>query len=359
VWSACSRYALVYLGLSVVPVIAGCCPSYFYELVTANPVVRLPLDEAPHCSGNEWWYYTGRITTDQGRSYGIEAVIFQTADLPPLNSGRAWVAHYAVLDETTGAFTYDQGVWVAESIASSAYPGFRLNTPLMQMRGAVGRDRIQAAMFDGRLALDLNLVDQRGAILHGGTGYVDYGPQGHSFYYTRPEMQASGTLLIDGRLQNVTGTLWFDRQWGHDLNNPWLQWDWFSLRLNDGTCVMMFMFRSLIAPVAMGTYIPPKGAAFTLAGEDFIITPTATWTSPHTGGEYPTSWRIQIPSQDLDLMVTAVAQDQEVDARWTTFNIYWEGLCTVSGTRGDQPIAGDAYVEMTNRASLQDIVRLP
>lgn len=338
---------------------ASCCPASLYEILAPHPTVRLPLDEAPHCAGGEWWYYTGRVTTDQGRSYGIEAVIFHTADLSVFRTHEAWAAHYAVLDKTTGAFTYDQEIWLATRNAASTYQGFQLDTPLIQMAGLDGRDRLQAAMSDGQLALDLQLVDQRGPILHGGTGYVDYGEAGHSFYYSRPEMQATGTLLIDGQLQNVTGTLWFDRQWGRDVNNPWLQWDWFSLRLSDGSCVMMFVFHDATPPLAMGTYVPPEGEATTLASKDFVITPTTFWKSPHTDGVYPTAWQIQIPSQNLALEVTAAAQDQEVDSRQTTLNVYWEGLCTVIGMRSDQSITGDSYVEMTNRLPLRDMVNLP
>jgi predicted secreted hydrolase len=346
----CNRCVLVSLVMSATwPWTFGCCPEALYELLTPNPVVRLPLDEAPHCNGSEWWYYTGRVMTDRGRGYGIEAVIFHTTDLPPMHSGEAWIAHYAVLDETTGDFNYDQQIWMATADSSSSSPGFHLVTPLVQMRGYDGHDQLQAAMADDRFAVNLQLVDEHGPILHGGTGYVDYGVSGHSFYYSRPDMRATGTLLIDDSLENVTGTLWFDRQWGQDLNDPWLQWDWFSLRLDDGSNVMVFVFRDSKSPVAMGTYVPPVGQPSTLHKEDFSITPKTFWTSPHTDVRYPTSWEIQIVPQNMCLTVTAVAPNQEFDARMSTMNIYWEGLCTVNGTCGNEPVAGDAYVEMTNR----------
>jgi hypothetical protein len=43
-----------------------------------------------------------------------------------------------------------------------------------------------------------------------------------------------------------------------------------------------------------------------------------------------------------------VATDQELDVRATTVNIYWEGLCTVTGTHAAQPVAGFAFVEVAN-----------
>ena len=48
------------------------------------------------------------------------------------------------------------------------------------------------------------------------------------------------------------------------------------------------------------------------------------------------------------MTVTAIADDQELDVRASTFNVYWEGLCDIDGTRAGQPIAGHAYIELTN-----------
>ena len=149
-----------------------------------------------------------------------------------------------------------------------------------------------------------------------------------------------GTLQVDGQPRTVSGEFWFDRQWGRDMANPWLRWDWFSPRLDDGTTLMLYKFRDADPPVAFGTYVPDAGAPLTLTGDDFLITPNAWWTSPHTGVTYPVSWDIQVISQDLILSVSAAFDDQELDARASTLNVYWEGLCALRGVRGDQPVAG-------------------
>lgn len=337
--------------LIVLPMLASCCASSLYELATPNPVVHLPLDESPHCTGGEWWYYSGRLATDQGHGYGIEAVIFHAPGLPPLGLTEVWIAHYAILDEATGVFTYDQTRRLQIPSTIAPVHGFSLSTPILHLQGGDGHDHIQAAMSTGQMALNLDLEDIRGPILYDKTGYVDYGSAGQSFYYSRPRMQATGTLRIDGQDQSVTGTLWFDHQWGRDVDNPWLQWDWFSLRLDDGSCVMLFSFRSSVPPVTMGTYIPAQGEPVSLTSSDFAVTPTRFWQSPHTQNIYPTAWHITIPAQDLTLDVLAVAEDQEFDARSTTLNIYWEGLCAISGTQDTTTISGDAYVEMTNFSS--------
>ncbi len=340
----------VWLGaLILVLVLVGCCPDAFYEATVADPTVRLPLDEASHCYGAEWWYYTGRVTTEEAHGYGIEAVIFHVPRLPFLVLADGWAAHFAVLNEASGTFVYEQGRWLGPPIIDGPQAdGFDLCTPLVQMTGSAGQDHLRAAMLDGPYAVDLILNDERGAVRHGVGGYVPYGPDASSFYYSRPRMQAVGTLQIDGQPFRVSGYLWFDRQWGRALGSPWLRWDWFSLRLDDGTDVMLFVFRDEAAPVSFGTYIPGAGEAVGLGGDEFIVAPTAWWTSPHTGITYPVAWDIYVVPQELALTVRAVVNDQELDVRASTWNVYWEGLCTVAGTHGGLPVAGEAYVELTN-----------
>ena len=339
------------LAAALTTLVVGCAPDDLFELTAPTPVVLLPRDEAPkQFSGGEWWYYTGRVTDEEGRAYGIQAVIFHVPRLPYLaNVAQAWIAHFAVLDETTGRFIYEQDVVLDQPISETQPKvGFDLATPLVQLSGLDGSDRISAASPDGSLAIDLELRDKRGPILHGDGGYVPFGTSGRAFYYSRPAMQAAGTLTIDGRPRQVTGEFWFDRQWGLQVANPWAKWDWFSLRLDDGTRIMLFVFRDPLAPVWFGTYIPPTGDPLTLGPGDFNITPTATWTSPHTSRTYPVAWRVDFPAQELELTVTASADDQELNVVSSTFNVYWEGLCRISGTRASQPVTGHAYVELTN-----------
>jgi predicted secreted hydrolase len=325
---------------------AACCPGAFYEILSANPIPAFPRDEAPHCVGAEWWYYTGVLATTDGDRYGIEAVVFHAPRglfLLPID---AWVAHFAVLDESSGDFAYEQDRWLGTQPAT--VEGFDLFTPLVQMTGFNGHDALHAATSDGRYVLDLALDDIKGVVLHGGDGYVPYGSQDMSFYYSRPRMQASGTLQIRGAAEGVSGTLWFDRQWGRDLTDPLIAWDWFSLRLDNGVDVMLFVFRDSDPPVVLGTFMSAAGDPVHLNAADVVITPTDWWTSPHTGRTYPVRWEIRIIGQELSLEVAAVVDDQELDVRGTTLNVYWEGLCRLAGTHHGQPVQGVAYVELTN-----------
>ena len=53
-----------------------------------------------------------------------------------------------------------------------------------------------------------------------------------------------------------------------------------------------------------------------------------------------------MPDLGIDLSIEPVIQDQELDTRGTTMIVYWEGACTVTGSKDEVPVSGNAYVEL-------------
>lgn len=343
--------------------VSGCvCPDACYELLTESPAVFLPDDESAHCYSAEWWYYTGLLAAEDGRQYGFEAVIFHAAPWvfvgtpeghPIVAPIHAHVAHFAITDVADETFTYDQVRTILPQPAIA--DGFHLITPLLMLHGSEGCDHISGAMSDGSYELDLILGAGGEPILHGEEGYVRYGTVGGSFYYSRPRMTASGFLRDGDEILPVSGKVWFDRQWGRDVNNPFLRWDWFGIRLDDGTAVMLYRFLDGDTSLDHGTLSEAEGSVSALKPGDFTIANVEFWTSPASGATYPVRWQVEIPSADLMLDINRALDNQELDARPTTLNVYWEGLCVVTGTRRGEPIGGHAYVEMTNYSLPQSL----
>ncbi len=218
------------------------------------------------------------------------------------------------------------------------------------MRGAGGRDRLQAASEAAGFGLDLTLgPDERPATLHDTDGWIDFGPAGGSYYYSRPRLPAGGTLLLDGEPLRVDGSAWFDHQWGDFISVGGGGWDWFAVNLDDGSDLTLSLVRAADGRPSLvyGTYVEPGGRTEHLGPDAFTAESTGSWTSPTTGAVYPSGWRLRVPSQGLDLTLTPTLEDQELDARESTAVVYWEGSQRVTGTRDGLPIAGDGYVELT------------
>lgn len=306
----------------------------------------LPGDEAPHDVLTEWWYYTGHLAAATGERYGFEFVIFQVR---LGDSGVGYLSHVAVTDISRGRFAYDQRTTMGPQ-PQPADGGFALALDDWTMRGHDGRDHLRATIPD--YAIDLSLAAQKPPALHLGAGYISFGPAGDSYYYSRTRMAVTGAVVDGGIARPVTGTAWFDKQWGDFISVKGGGWDWYALQLDDGIDIMIFDVRDPAARsvISYGSYIDADGGRHDLPPSQFTVEATGQWTSPRSGATYPSGWRIRVPDRRLDLAVTPLLADQELDTRPTTGVIYWEGAVHVAGQRDGQPVTGRGYVELTGYA---------
>jgi predicted secreted hydrolase len=394
--------ALVAAGALLAVVVAGCAGTPILADVPAprplpaatpastpappdpQPVV-LPRDDGPHHRLTEWWYYTGHLRASDGRRLGFEAVVFRAerGDVPV-----TWASHVAITDEAGGRFAYGQRAEIGPQADRSptspdgeptgfdlSIAGFdprtpaTLGNPAWTMRGADGTDEISftlssaeaaAAGVPGGMSIRLALDAAKPVALHDGDGYVDYGPAGGSYYYSRTRMDAAGSVVFDGVPYDVEGTAWFDHQWGDFVSlGSGGGWDWYAFMLDDGTEVVLNRVRAPDGsyPVEYGEIVGPDGTTRHLSGDAFDIETTGSWRSPRTATSWPAGWRVSIPSERLELTLEPTVADQELDTRATTGVIYWEGSQVVTATRDGRPVGGDAYVELTGYATDQGAAR--
>ena len=106
-------------------------------------------------------------------------------------------------------------------------------------------------------------------------------------------------------------------------------WDWCGINLDGGGSLMAFRMRGKDG----STQFAPPGVSF----EAF-----RTWKSPRTGVEYPVAVRVR--TNQNDLVLQPLMDDQELDARASTGTIYWEGA--VTAFKDNRPV-GKGYLELT------------
>ncbi|TMF40618.1 MAG: hypothetical protein E6I26_02625, partial [Chloroflexi bacterium] len=327
--------------------------------VDPQPVV-LPPDDAPHDRLTEWWYVTGHLRADDGRSFGFEFVIFRAErGAFPVT----WASHLALTDETNGSFRFAQRSEIGPQVHRGRPNGFDLSiagggTP-WTMDGGNGRDRLvawsgpdAASPTPGDFGLDLTLAATKPPALHDGDGWIDFAAGGSSYYYSRTSMTARGTVTVDGQTLKVDGTAWFDHQWGDFITIGGGGWDWFAINLDDGTDVMLSLVRNADGsyPLVYGTLVAADGRSRNLPRDAFTVEVTGRWRSPATGADYPAGWRVTLPADGLTIDLTPTVADQELDTRATTSVVYWEGSQRVVATRDGRPVGGEAYVELTGYA---------
>jgi len=335
-----------------------------FARATVPGAVNFPRDLGPHEDyQTEWWYYTGNLQTEDGRDFGYQFTIFRRAiqpmsEVPQVDNPSTWrsnqiyLAHFTVSDmggdefhvaerfsrggaELAGAQAQPYYVWLEDWSVSEVEPG---------------TVRIQADTEE--VSLDLTLVETMPPVLHGDGGLSQKGPQpgNASYYYSIVQQATSGELVIGEETFQVDGLSWKDHEYSTSALSPGsVGWDWFSLQLDDGSALMLFQIRrddGSIEPYSSASFISNDGALQTLGHEEWQLDVLDTWTSPHSGGEYPAHWRLRIPSIDLDLEGRPMMADQELNVS----TIYWEGASEFSGTLSGEPVTARGYVEMTGYA---------
>ncbi|HEX8178741.1 MAG TPA: lipocalin family protein [Pyrinomonadaceae bacterium] len=331
---------------------------------TEHVGVSLPRDLYAHAGAQtEWWYYTGHMQTGGGRRFGFELVFFKRrTDLDrfgvvPLRliANPLYLAHFAVTDETRAAFRYAH----RKSANGPFDPLARMSTKRYELKlgdwtvreGADGAHHLRASLGDD-LIFAVALRPTKPPALNGhqgiGVSFKDEGEASRYFSYTR--MAAEGRITWRGETEHCTGAAWMDREFGTwRTTEKQKGWDWFSVQLATGAEVMVYHLRDAAgraSEFSSGTYVDKEGAWTHLARADFTLEATAHWRSPHTGATYPSGWRLRVPRCAVDVAITPVLKDQELDTRGTTMIVYWEGACRVAGWHGDRETEGRAYVEL-------------
>ena len=140
----------------------------------------------------------------------------------------------------------------------------------------------------------------------------------------------------------VSGNSWFDREWSSSALGPDQEgWDWFSLQLEDGRDLMFYRMRDkqgMAQVFSKGVLVDTQGNITRLGLENTRLQSSRYWESTVSGVRYPIGWRLQVPSERIDLQIEALVPGQEMN-----YSVrYWEGAVKVAGSH-----SGIGYLEMS------------
>ncbi len=335
-------------------------PAQGFQRVTGPVPLRFPLDQGAHPEyQTEWWYYTGNLVDEAGNRFGYQLTFFRRGIVPSSDEAAgmsAWrttqvyFAHFALTDVTREQFAYRERFsrGAAGLAGAQGEPTFSVwleNWSVQQIDDATYR---LEASSDG-MALELTLTDHKGFILQGDRGYSPKGTEegNASIYISETRLESSGMLSLNGATYTVKGWSWMDHEFSTSALGPGqVGWDWYSIQFDDGSELMLFNLRDAQGQpdaFAAGTWIAADGSTRSLTREDFAVTVTSTWKSPHSGASYPAGWQVRVLPLGLDFNIQPLLADQELNTSFT----YWEGAVSVQGSREGVSLNGYGYVELT------------
>ncbi len=327
----------------------------------------------------EWLYWTGDLKdVETGDLYGFQFTLFHQY-IPPLGIV-GYFNHAAISDVRSSQhpryryFTLPDQANVTDGVDGEKGAFWRYNDASttvtywkdLDIWNVVTKGDATKGGHGQNLSLNLTLVnDKADYYLHGPGGIIDQGAglntsdtdgeemAGRSYYYSHPSMTATGTLTIDGREVNVSGDSWFDHQWG-GFGKFYPAWDWFSMRLDDGSFVMLYNLKDPFLNDIPGqrilTYIDPKGSVSWWRGDDAAnLTVKRWWTSDLFGFKYPLDWTLNTPVGKFAL--EPYFDEQTMNSAEGEVK-YWEGIMRVrEGDQSGRQI-GVGYMELTGYAPI-------
>ncbi|MDQ2871745.1 MAG: carotenoid 1,2-hydratase [Candidatus Eremiobacteraeota bacterium] len=334
---------------------------------------HFPPDHAAHDAyRTEWWYFTGHVRANDGRSFGYELTFFRVGLepharhlLPGQSRWRGtelYPAHFAITDERARAFTYHETL-AREALGQGGSSERRLDVHANGWR-LIGAKQGSAYVMHmsahaGGDSVDFVQRPRKPPAVHGRGGVSRKGSCAScaSHYYSFTRLATAGTLRAGGRTYRVSGISWMDHEYGSDeLQSDQSGWDWFSLQLDDRRDIMLYRLRRTdgsVTPQSSGSLVDAAGGVRYLPLRDFTIAATGSWTSPHTHARYPSGWIVSVRGIARELRLTPTVADQElVDASGGV--TYWEGAVDVTDARNGNHL-GVGYVELTGYAG---VVRL-
>ena len=323
-----------------------------------TPVVKgveltFPADHQAHPSfRHEWWYLTANLIDEDGNALGVQWTQFRFAAAPENSaeqtkqtvwqSQQIYMAHSAI---TTRDKHYADEKWSRDQADLAGVSDSPFRVYLDDWQWTSTTDDLFPATLNAnsdQFGYSLKLTNNAPYQKQGEQGYSTKSSDGKvaSYYYSQPFINVSGEVIIDRVTHQVSGKGWIDREWSSQfLLDSQQGWDWFALRLGDETSLVVFQLRNSTtgeASYAHARLMQQDGSGIAISQQD--ITLIATKQTEIDGRDYPTEWQISIPTQQIELTVSAL----NPKAKMPLSVPYWEGPISIEGTH-----SGSGYMELT------------
>lgn len=312
-----------------------------FEPVLPDREIKLPQDFRFHPEfQHEWWQFVAQLEDEAGQTYWLRVRFFRYASDDRVATGwqdpQIYIAN-VVLNSHLGMFT-DQRIarggigqagglsrpfrvwiddWSWRSLSSEPLPG-------------------NLKLATEQFAVNLQLMAAGHYALIGENGYHkkhDLLPRA-SYAIESPFVKTVGTLaLANGKILTVKGRAWLSKEWGSELvGASYVGEDNFILWLNDDEALLVSRYRyEDNMPYTSAAILDRQGNVRNIPTDDIAIRAIG-YTEFNSGRRVPLSWRLQVPSHEIDVVIKARKRDN-----WVNFVVpQWQGAIMANGSHQAQ-----------------------
>jgi hypothetical protein len=308
----------------------------------------------------EWWYLTGWLGEGADK-LGFQVTFFRSRTLHPESNPSRFAPRQLLFAHAALALP-SEGQLLHAEVAGRAGPAGAsfgtADTALALSGWSLKRttdDHYKIVIPAEHFTLELDAFTSFAPVLRGEGGYSLKGPtpQFSSYYYSRPQLKVSATVMVkkspDGRRQSalplsLSGTAWFDHEWSSSLLMAGaVGWDWIGINLLDGSSLMAFRMRDAGKETLFSEWDWRDASGQVIERRlDVSWRAQGQWRSPRSRITYPEGFQLRMGARTLTLR--PLIADQEVNAQASTGGFYYEGAVELTE---NGKLLGRGYLELT------------
>jgi hypothetical protein len=303
------------------------------------------------------WFLIGYVESDSGHKFNI--LVHQIINSRP-GEPLELASILNVTDITNKSYRGEERVY-GDADVTLERDRMHNVTPSSTISGT---ERLIKTTADfGWASVDFDVAFPGKILLNCGMGVFDF-LGGLTGQYSIPWGKGGGSLVLDGVEHKLTGTFWFDRQWGFPKNlfgqhakPPYAlraqsaqaeaptadKWCWMDLNLSNGIVLGLWDIDIGDQHYAWVTALKPDGTHIIAAIEPLAEDWSDIWVSPESGQRYPTRYKVRVPALDCTLDVRTLLTEQEIVSG---IEPKYEGVAEVAGTYAGQAVSGFTLIEL-------------
>ena len=332
-----------------------------YPYTPAGSLVSFPLDEGRHSAEpSEWWYTIGHVTgATTGKHYSYMLTYFYY----PYGSTIDGFRILNISDDDNHIFndemkllSYDTLDTTQLNISASIFGG---GTEFWRNKhnnsGAVLPFEYEIQASSAYVTLDLDYNTVKRPLILGDSGFLFQGASDYTYYYSETGIDITGTITYNGVTENISGLGWIDRQYGSLNPSNGTKYEWFALQLSNGMDINLWNIFTQENTIPnndkyriFSSYVNDSTQYTT---SDFELERLSYAYTPDHQKCYAQSWRLTSPINNVDLVVSTLYSNSEVQSPFRFF----EGATTISGTVNGVAVTGKGFAELLHTYEVPDI----